>query len=161
MSYSSRLAAAKETINGPSTASGVNRQPAASAVDPCSALEYPGLRSEILDVLLPKPQLTRLGTAAAVNFPFRIYGHLHALKGCIKQSNFDFRGRCCSNLLLQIFACIKFRGRLPFWAVCESSASKPLYVTFSSNRHDPHLPPTTLDLTVQDQPCSNKELVVI
>jgi hypothetical protein len=41
----------------------------------------------------------------------------------------------------------------------------PLYVTFSSNRHDPHLPllynAGSDHLSVHDQPCSNKKFLVI
>jgi hypothetical protein len=77
-------------------------------------------------------------------------------QGPHKTSNFDFRG---AKPLLQIYACIKFRGRLPFWAVCESSATKPLvcdvFLQTDMTRISPSC--TTLDLRVHDQPCSNKK----
>ena len=48
-------------------------------------------------------------------------------QGPHKTSNFDFRGaRPLLQIYKYLYACIKFRGRLPFSAVCESSATKPL-----------------------------------
>ena len=90
-------------------------------------------RNKILDVLLPERQLTCLQALGSPGAPFlSAFAYLRPgrpsfCQGPHKTSNFDFRGaRPLLQIYKYLYACIKFRGRLPFSAVCESSATKPL-----------------------------------
>lgn len=98
--------------------------------------------------------------------PLRIYDQegLHSAKGRIKPAILisEVQGRFSRSTSTHVSnSGVDFPSRL----FANPWPPNPLYVTFSSNRHDPHLPllynAGSDHLSVHDQPCSNKKFLVI
>jgi hypothetical protein len=178
-----------KAAHGPTAASSVNvRRPPACCpfgpplpcFDPPSLRPSSSLRPSRIEDKIEEQDLgcppsrtaidvpSRFGIPPAPLFfpPLRIYDQqgLHSAKGRIKPAILisEVRGRFSRSTSTHVSnSGVDFPSRL----FANPRPPNPLYVTFSSTRHDPHFPllynAGSDHLSVHDQPCSNKKFLVI